>query len=193
MQMFEKMDKPAKLLFFDKSSSEEKPSSNIKNKVQFACDDDDEYVSKGSSTPRTTIHGNKQCRGGSNRKVCRVAPSSSSIFYTRTPRLGYWSLSRAFPNSIWHGFLGGLQQSSPLPLYQLMGQLSSLIDIYKLLYHELLKLLLYFQRHGLWVFCFCFFFTITTNAGRILIFFLSLVSTSPFLCVELYKKTDYWE
>ena len=58
--MFEKMDKPAKLLFFDKSSSEEKPSSNIKNKVQFACDDDDEYVSKGSSTPRTTIHGNKQ-------------------------------------------------------------------------------------------------------------------------------------
>ena len=35
-QMFEKMDKPAKLLFFDKSSSEEKPSTNIKNKVQFA-------------------------------------------------------------------------------------------------------------------------------------------------------------
>ena len=34
--MFEKMDKPAKLLFFDKSSSEEKPSTNIKNKVQFA-------------------------------------------------------------------------------------------------------------------------------------------------------------
>ena len=35
-QMFEKMDKPAKLLFFDKSSSEEKPRTNIKNKVQFA-------------------------------------------------------------------------------------------------------------------------------------------------------------
>ena len=33
MQMFEKMDKPAKLLFFKKSSSEEKPTSNIKNKV----------------------------------------------------------------------------------------------------------------------------------------------------------------
>ena len=32
-QMFEKMDKPTKLLFFDKSSSEEKPTSNIKNKV----------------------------------------------------------------------------------------------------------------------------------------------------------------
>ena len=35
------MGKSAKLLFFDKSRSQEKTSSNIKNKVQFACDDDE--------------------------------------------------------------------------------------------------------------------------------------------------------
>ena len=41
MQMFEKTSKPAKLLFFEKSPSQEKIGSNIKNKVQFACDDDE--------------------------------------------------------------------------------------------------------------------------------------------------------
>ena len=45
MQMFEKKSKQAKLLFFEKSPSQEKIGSNIKNKVQFACDDDDECVS----------------------------------------------------------------------------------------------------------------------------------------------------
>ena len=45
MQMFEKTSKQAKLLFFEKSPSQEKIGSNIKNKVQFACDDDDEGVS----------------------------------------------------------------------------------------------------------------------------------------------------
>ena len=42
MQMFEKTSKQAKLLFFEKSPSQEKIGSNIKNKVQFACDDDDD-------------------------------------------------------------------------------------------------------------------------------------------------------
>ena len=40
-------------LFFGKSPLKEKTGSNIKNKVQFAC------------TTRTTMHGNKQCQGGS--------------------------------------------------------------------------------------------------------------------------------
>ena len=51
-------------------------------------------------------------------KLVASLPSSSSSFYPRTPWLGYRSLSRATPNPIWHGFLGGFQQSSPpLSLY----------------------------------------------------------------------------
>ena len=42
MKIFEKMGKSTKFLFFEKSRSQEKTGSNIKNKVQFACDDDDD-------------------------------------------------------------------------------------------------------------------------------------------------------
>lgn len=44
-RMFENMGKPAKLLLFEKSPLQEKTGSNIMNKVQFACDDDDKCIS----------------------------------------------------------------------------------------------------------------------------------------------------
>uniref|UniRef100_A0A2N9J9L6 HMA domain-containing protein n=1 Tax=Fagus sylvatica TaxID=28930 RepID=A0A2N9J9L6_FAGSY len=112
IQMFDKMGKPAELLFFEKSSSQKKSDSNVKKKVQFACDDD-EHVSKRGNATRTTMHGNKHGRGWCDNGFGSVPPSSSSRFYPRTPRPVY----RTFPNPIWHRLRGSFRQPPPLPSY----------------------------------------------------------------------------
>ena len=119
-----------------------------------------------------------------------------SYILIRSDFCQYWFLKNRdhhyerSPTPKWHG----IQQSSPplslygsflsrppqklqpyYPLNQLMRKLPPLIDRFNLLYLELIKLLLDFQGHfplrnGM--VCGFFFYTITTTASSILMFFL---------------------